>query len=56
MVRYNTTIIMPDYKRTEELFKAEGAHLFKKPPGQQDDERFYAHVTHPQTLSNSFFT
>ncbi|CAN5520174.1 hypothetical protein BH18THE2_BH18THE2_15390 [soil metagenome] len=32
---------MPDYNRTEQMFKAEGiAHLFKKPLGQQDDERF----------------
>ena len=49
MVRYYT-VIMPDYKKTEELFKAQGIlHLYKKPPGQLDDELFYAKVTNPTT-------
>jgi hypothetical protein len=45
---------MPDYRKTEELFKTEGIlHLYKKPPGQLDDELFYAKVTNPET--NTFY-
>ena len=53
MVRYYTTV-MPDYKRTEELFKAQGIlHLYKKPIAQLDDELFFAKVTNPNT--NTFY-
>jgi hypothetical protein len=45
---------MPDYRKTEELFKAEGVlHLYKKPLGQLDDELFYAKVTNLAT--NTFY-
>jgi hypothetical protein len=45
---------MPDYKKTEELFRAQGIlHLYKKPQAQIDDELFYAKVTNPHT--NTFF-
>ncbi|CAN5378351.1 hypothetical protein BH18THE2_BH18THE2_25250 [soil metagenome] len=41
---------MPDYKRTEQIFKAEGiAHLYKKPLEQVDDELFHTKVTNPDT-------
>lgn len=45
---------MPDYKKTEELFKAQGiVDLYKKPLGQLDDELFYAKVMNPET--NTFY-
>jgi hypothetical protein len=45
---------MPDYRRTEELFKAEEIlHLYKKSPGQLDDELFLAKVINPET--NTFY-
>jgi hypothetical protein len=50
---------MPDYKRTEQLFKAEITDeelfkkLFRKPPGQLDDELFHAKVVNPET--NTFY-
>jgi hypothetical protein len=45
---------MPDFKRTEQMFKSGGIeHLYKKPPGQLDDELFYAKVTNPET--NTFY-
>jgi hypothetical protein len=45
---------MPEYRKTEELFKAkEILHLYKRPPGQLDDELFYAKVTNPET--NTFY-
>jgi len=45
---------MPDYKKTEELFRAKGlSDLYKKPLAQLDDELFYAKVTNPHT--NTFF-
>jgi hypothetical protein len=45
---------MPDYRKTEELFKATGVlHLYKKPLGQLDDELFHAKVTNPDT--NAFY-
>jgi hypothetical protein len=41
---------MPDHKRTEGLFRAQGiSHKYKRPPGQLDDELFYAKVTNPNT-------
>jgi hypothetical protein len=41
---------MPDYKKTEQLFKEMGiSHLYKKPMAQLDDELFYAKVTNPET-------
>jgi hypothetical protein len=43
---------MPDYKKTEELFKEMGiSHLYKKPMAQLDDELFYAKIT-TQRLAN----
>jgi hypothetical protein len=44
---------LPDYRKTEDLFIAEGiAHLYKK-PGQLDDELFYTKVINPET--NTFY-
>jgi hypothetical protein len=41
---------MPDYKRTEGLFRDQGiSHKYKKPQGQLDDELFYAKVANPNT-------
>ena len=41
---------MPDYKKTEQLFKErEISHLYHKPQAQLDDELFYAKVTNPET-------
>lgn len=41
---------MPDYKRTEELFKEMGiSHLYKRPQAQLDDDLFYARVSNPHT-------
>jgi poly-gamma-glutamate capsule biosynthesis protein CapA/YwtB (metallophosphatase superfamily) len=41
---------MPDYKRTQKLYEEQGVSKFyKKPPEQQDDERFYLQVTNPDT-------
>ena len=41
---------MPDYKRTQRLYEEQGVSKFyKKPPEQQDDERFYSQVTNPDT-------
>ena len=41
---------MPDYKKTEQVFKAEGiAHLYKKPLEQVGDELFHTKVTNPDT-------
>jgi len=43
---------MPDYQRTEQMFKSEGIeHLYKRPLGQLDDELFHAKVTNPETAT-----
>lgn len=45
---------MSEYRKTEELFKAEEIlHLYKNPPGQLDDELIYGKVTNPET--NTFY-
>lgn len=41
---------MPDYKKTEQLFKEQGiSNHYQKPMGQLDDELFYAKITNPET-------
>jgi hypothetical protein len=41
---------MPDYKKTEELFKEMGiSHLYQKPQAQRGEELFLAKITNPVT-------
>jgi hypothetical protein len=41
---------MPDYKKTEQLFKdMEISHLYHKPLAQLDDDLFYQKITNPET-------
>jgi hypothetical protein len=41
---------MPDYKRTEQLFRERDIlHHYHKPIAQLDDELFYKKITNPET-------